>query len=125
MAENIKLQVISKVKISPFFSIQLDESRDMSSSAQLLCCVRFVNERKLLKKMLFCKEVVSRATGESLFEIVNEFIRKEGLNWDKCVGLCTNAAAAAMTESIQVYSSELKIKLSIQNVFIASFIEKL
>jgi hypothetical protein len=45
-------------------------------------------------EMLFCKEVVSRATGESLFEMVNEFITKEGLNWDKCVGLCTDTTAA-------------------------------
>lgn len=29
--------------------------------------------------MLFCKEAVSRATEESLFEVVYEFTAKEGL----------------------------------------------
>lgn len=40
MADDIENQVITMVKNSPFYSIQLDESTDVSNKALLLCFVR-------------------------------------------------------------------------------------
>jgi hypothetical protein len=72
-----------------------------------------VSGRKLLEEMLFCKDV-SRATEEILFGMVNEFITKEGLNWDKCAGLFTDVAAA-MTAKHSVIINRIKyISLNIK-----------
>ena len=37
MSEDIKLQVIKNIRNSPYFSLQLDESTDISHISQLLC----------------------------------------------------------------------------------------
>jgi hypothetical protein len=44
--------------------------------------------------MLFCKAVPLHTTGEDMFVVANNFIKDNGINWDKCVGVCTDAARA-------------------------------
>ena len=53
MADHIENQVIKMVKNSPFYSIQLDESTDVSNKALLLCFVRVECEGELQEE-LFC-----------------------------------------------------------------------
>ncbi|XP_072377265.1 zinc finger BED domain-containing protein 5-like [Diabrotica undecimpunctata] len=50
MASNVKNKVINHVKSSDFFSIQLDESTDVTNYAQLMVYVRYIHENKAIKK---------------------------------------------------------------------------
>ena len=52
IAMDIEQQVIEKVKKSPYFAIQLDESTDVSNCATLLCFVRYKG-KQILRKNFF------------------------------------------------------------------------
>lgn len=45
------------------FSLQLDESTDVASAAQLIALVRYPWDGAILEDFLFCKEVPGRTTG--------------------------------------------------------------
>ena len=46
-SQDISLQVVEKVRSSPLFSLQLDESTDISSCAQLLVYARYIFENSV------------------------------------------------------------------------------
>ena len=43
--------------------------------------------------MLLC-EPISRSTSEEIFNTVDTYIRTKGLDWHKCVRICTDGARA-------------------------------
>ena len=49
------------------FSLQLDESTDVTSVAQLLVFVRYSYEGKLHEDMLFCSPMEGRCTASDIF----------------------------------------------------------
>ena len=53
MSEDVKLQVVKAVPLG-IFSIQLDESTDASSCAQIICFVRCIYEGDFKEDFLFC-----------------------------------------------------------------------
>lgn len=94
MAEDVMCQVIAKVKQSQFFAIQIDETTDVSSDAQLLTYIRYEHEGELQEDFLFCRTLTDRATGEQLFATLDSFISDNGLDWQSCVGICSDGARA-------------------------------
>lgn len=84
---DIEEQVIDKIKLSKWFSIQLDESTDVSQKAILLCYVRFIDFQisELCEDLLCCCELPSHTTGSEVFKRLNEYIKKIQLNWENCV----------------------------------------
>ena len=53
MSCNIKSQLLAKVKASPVFAIQLDESVDVENLSQLLVFVRYVHDQSIEEDLLF------------------------------------------------------------------------
>ena len=94
MAEDVKKQVISRVRQSPLFSLQLDESTDICNEANVLCYVRYIFDGAVHDEFLFCETLQTNTTGEAIFECLNSFICQSGLDWSKCVGICTDGATA-------------------------------
>ncbi|MBN3315487.1 ZMYM6 protein, partial [Atractosteus spatula] len=43
---------------------------------------------------LFCKPLPTGTTEEHIFQLLNEFIEENGIDWIKCVGVCTDGARA-------------------------------
>lgn len=72
------------------FGIQLDEATDSHKDAHLFCYVRYVNEKHLIEDLLFCIEIKGGTSGKELFEIVDSFISENDINWEDCVGVCTD-----------------------------------
>ncbi|CAK9828128.1 Zinc finger BED domain-containing protein 5 [Anthophora retusa] len=54
MSCNIKEQLISKMLKSQYYSLQLDESTDVSNNANLLAFIRYEFEYKIQENLLFC-----------------------------------------------------------------------
>ena len=95
-------QLILKLKNAPSFTIQLDETTDVSSQAQLDVFCRFANStrEKIAEHYLFCKPLGVDATANSIFGKLNDYIQEKGLIWENCKSVTTDGVAA-MTGSIK------------------------
>nr|XP_014354333.1 PREDICTED: zinc finger BED domain-containing protein 5-like [Latimeria chalumnae] len=99
MAEDIKNQLIAQIKSSSYFALQLDESTDVASIANLLVYVKYEFEYELLEDFLFCRPLPTRTCAEDLFNLLDAFLKENGMDWAKCIGICTDSAHS-MTGSV-------------------------
>ena len=77
------------------FDLQLHEATDGSQDAHLICYVWFVDfSYQKLKELLFCKPIKLGCQGIDLFNIINNFILTNNLDWKKCISLCTDGTKA-------------------------------
>ena len=67
MSEDVKEQAINKMKASSMFSLQMDETNDVASYAQLLVFVRYNHLRDVTEKFLFCR----------IYSILRKFTKHE------------------------------------------------
>jgi len=104
---NIKSQLISRIKQSNFFAIQLDESTDITNCAQLMVFIRYQYSNQIHDDLLFCRELLNTTRGHDIFVKVDEFFLENELEWSKCVGVCTDGAAA-MTGRISGFKAEVQ-----------------
>ncbi|XP_003738604.1 SCAN domain-containing protein 3-like [Galendromus occidentalis] len=93
MSEDVERQVLRLIEKSSFFSIQLDESTDVSNRAILLCFVRFVEGQSVREDFLCALELPGRTTSSACFEALGSYFSEHGIDWKKCVGICTDGAA--------------------------------
>ncbi|XP_076145687.1 zinc finger BED domain-containing protein 5-like [Alosa pseudoharengus] len=94
MAENVQDQLVTRLRQSHLFSLQLDESTDIGNEAILLCFVRYIHAGAVVDDFLFCQSLPTNTTGEAIFESLNTFIVQNNIDWKRCVGVCTDGAAA-------------------------------
>ena len=73
--------------------MQLDESTNVSSLAQLIVFVRYIANGKL-KKLLMCIALSGTCTGEDIFSTVDTRLHNYGLSWECCIRICIDGAGA-------------------------------
>ena len=88
MSCNIKSQLLAKVKASPVFAIQLNESVDVENLSQLLVFVRYFHDQSIEDDLLFCHPLKTTTQAADVMQLVED----EGLDWGKLVGACTDGA---------------------------------
>ena len=98
ISENILKQVMEELATSPFpFSLQLDESTDVSYCSQLVCYVRYVNGNEIKEEFLFCEPLLETAKTSDVFQKVNNFFVKQNFDWKKKIGsICMDGAPAIL-----------------------------
>ncbi|XP_056118464.1 SCAN domain-containing protein 3-like [Rhinichthys klamathensis goyatoka] len=94
MSDDIETQLLDRVRASPLFAIQIDESTDISKMALLLAFVRYNCEGATHEDLLMCNELSTRTTADECFNCLDDYFTKNGLVWKNCVGICTDGAAA-------------------------------
>ena len=62
------------------WSYQLDESADTRKNPQLMVYVRYEGDMDLKEEFLFCILLTTTATGADIFNVVDNFQQKEGIN---------------------------------------------
>ncbi|XP_072380944.1 zinc finger BED domain-containing protein 5-like [Diabrotica undecimpunctata] len=96
ISDFVERKLINRLKTCEFFSLQLDESTDVLGLAVLLVLVRFPFGMKIEEEFLMCEDFKSYATGEEIFKAIHEYIRKNDIEWSKCVDICSDGAAATV-----------------------------
>ena len=92
LASDIEFQVFKKIKASPYFAIQCDETTDVAQLSQLLVYVRYVGSTSIEEEMLFCRPLKTTTKPEDVFQVVSSFFDDKGLQWEKLVGVCMDGA---------------------------------
>ena len=81
---NILKQIINELKASRFFfSMQLDETTDISNCSQLLVYVRYVHTDAMKEEFLFCEPLLETTKGVDVLAIINRFFVKHDFDWKK------------------------------------------
>jgi len=62
MSDDIECQLLERMKCSPYYSIQLYESTDLTNLALLLVFVRYCADGNVHEDLLLCKELPTRTT---------------------------------------------------------------
>ncbi len=94
ISADLQDQLLDKLRNSPCFAIQFDESTDCANIAQLLCFVRYLKDDMAEDEMLFCAPLTGRTTSQCLHEIFKKYVEHMKIDWSKCVGVCTDGARA-------------------------------
>lgn len=103
MSSNVLKQVIEELNSSLFpFSMQLDESTDVSQCSQLLVFVRYVHHdtRSIKEEFLFCDSLLETTKASDVFEIIKRFFIEHNVDWKTKLGsICTDGAPAMLGKS--------------------------
>lgn len=76
--------------------MQLDDSTDLSDNGQLLVYVTYEGPADLEEEFLFCHALPTTTTGEGVFHMVDQFLKKEDLSWTDCFSICSDGAPAML-----------------------------
>jgi hypothetical protein len=98
MAYDILSQVVDEIKSCPsgMFSIQLDDTTDVTHLAQLLVCVRCVYNDDMKTEFLFRKPLESTTTARDIFKVVSDFFEEHGTECKNLYAACTNGGPAML-----------------------------
>ncbi|XP_076064976.1 protein FAM200C-like [Oratosquilla oratoria] len=91
-------QVISSVKKSKEFAIQLDETTDVSSNSQLMVYIRYRGSDEFEEEMLLCSPLELRTRGIDVFNKVDACFKKPNvdLKWEDCIAVSVDGAPAML-----------------------------
>lgn len=93
MANHIKTTLTDRMAGFESFSIALDESTDLSDTAQLAIFIRGVyKEFTVTEELLALQSLKGTTAGEDIFIEVQEVFTSFGLPWSKLIGVCTDGA---------------------------------
>lgn len=93
MARDVQSQLHSRLKESRF-TLQFDESTDISNEAILIGFVRYTYDFHIVEDIFCFVSLEDNATGEKVFNAIAKKMDKAGLEWKQVVGLCTDGAPA-------------------------------
>lgn len=86
-------QLQIKSKTFKFFSLALDESTDLTDTAQLLIFIRGIDtDYNITEELASLESISGTTTGADIFEKVNSCITNLGLTWEKLCSITTDGA---------------------------------
>lgn len=89
MSIDIQKQLSMQLKKSGNFTLQFDESTDISNESILLGFVRYANENKISEELFCFCSLPERTTSDELFRAIDEKMRDYELDWKNVVGVCS------------------------------------
>ena len=93
LSRNVLQQTIAAIRHCERFSLQLDETTDIGSDAQLMVFVRYFDTNDFVEQFLFCRPLAKNTT-EEIFKKVDFSFEEHQLEWSNCVFVCADCAPA-------------------------------
>lgn len=96
LAADIKITLLKLLQKAPCYAIALDESCDITDDEQMSIFVRFldIESKTFREELLTILPLKGNTRGEDLFKVIDEFITKSNISYDKMVSLSTDGAPA-------------------------------
>ena len=76
LSRNVLQQTIAAIRHCERFSLQLDETTDIGSDAQLTVFVRYFDTNDFVERFLFCRPLAKNTTREEIFKKVDFFFEE-------------------------------------------------
>jgi hypothetical protein len=77
----------TRVKCSPKFALQIDDSTHVARLAQLLQFVRHYFEENIQQEFIFCLLLSEGFTRNDLFKAVNDYFTEGDVSWSNFIGI--------------------------------------
>lgn len=98
MVNDTKTTLIDRMASFESFSVALDESTDLSDTAQLAIFIRsFDKEFTIIEELLALQPLKGTTTGEDIFNEVQKVFTSFGLPWSTLVRVCTGSAPSMVS----------------------------
>ncbi|CAG5001512.1 unnamed protein product [Parnassius apollo] len=85
ISDHIQDELISRLKISEMFAMQLDESTDFVGLSILLVFVRYPFGGSIEEDLFLCTPLETNTTGEEIFKVIDSYMTKHHIDWNKCI----------------------------------------
>ena len=93
MSNDILAQVVADLISSPAkFSLQLDETTDVSNLSQLAVFLRYVKDDMIKEDFLFCRPLTTTTKAADVKKLMDIFFRDNDLSWDMVSAVCSDGA---------------------------------
>ncbi|XP_040275747.1 protein ZBED8-like [Bufo bufo] len=97
MSKDILAQIVADLISSPAkFSLQLDETTDVSNLSQLAVFMRYVKDDVIKEEFLFCKPLTTTTKAADVKKLVEDFFKDNNLSWDMVSAVCSDGAPAML-----------------------------
>ena len=93
MGQTIVHQVIDGARKSDFYSIMVDETRDISNREQLVICLRWTDEFLMPHEDFVGLYQIDKADASTIAAVVKDVLIRLQIPLDKCRGQCYTAMA--------------------------------
>ena len=118
MSDDNADQILAEIKESKFGSaIQLDQSTDITNYCQLLVYVRYAQAKLMKTELLLNHEVFTTTKGKNIFDILDSFFKKNGLDWKNLFGVPQTALPQCLVVGLGL-SHMLKLFCRTSRLFI-------
>ena len=95
LADNVNKQVAFNSSNCKFFSLAMDESTDISDTAQVSIFIRAVSDNfEVMEELLGFESLQGTTKGTDLFEILKACVEKNNVDWKRLDSICTDGAPA-------------------------------
>uniref|UniRef100_A0A2S2Q132 Zinc finger BED domain-containing protein 5 n=1 Tax=Sipha flava TaxID=143950 RepID=A0A2S2Q132_9HEMI len=112
ISEWVECKLIEKVNLNRWFSLQIDESTDIQGLSQIIVFVRYIWMNECHEDFLCCEPII-RGTSNEIFNTLNNYVTAKGIEWSKCIGLCTDGARAMCGRNSSVITKIREINLNV------------
>lgn len=103
LGETARDEIVFEMKQS-FFTLMMDESTDKATVRQMVIMARIFAEDKVETHLYRVVAFDGQATGENLFNIVNQCFEEDNISWKKCLSMSSDGARAMVGEFNSVLS---------------------
>ena len=96
ISEDLRNQLLDKLKRAHSYGIQLNKTTDISDERQLIVYCRFANEEAkiIVEHYLRCLKIGVSATAQAIFDKLNQLSEGHGLDWTKYTSVITDGTTA-------------------------------
>jgi len=96
-------QLQHEVKRFRYFSLAMDESNDVTDTAQLLIFVRGIDDNfNVTEELASLESMHGQTTGKDIFERVVACVENLGLNWAALCGITTDGAPNMVGQNVRL-----------------------